>query len=114
MLDLRAIRAEEDKILNSYGWVDQPKGVVRIPVAQAIDILATRGLPAHTAPPADQRGQHAKRERLGQSAAARGCWLCACQICVLCVSALQSVSAAFAQPGQLLAPRSNPACRTPI
>jgi hypothetical protein len=42
ILDLRAIRAEEDKLLNSYAWVDQPKGVVRIPVAQAIDILAAR------------------------------------------------------------------------
>ncbi len=51
VLDLRAIRAEEDKVLNSYGWVDQPKGVVRIPIAQAIDILAKRGLP-HTAPAA--------------------------------------------------------------
>jgi len=50
ILDLRAIRAEEDKILNSYAWVDQPKGVVRIPVAQAIEILAARGLPAHTTP----------------------------------------------------------------
>jgi hypothetical protein len=49
VLDLRAVRAEEDHVLNSYGWVDQPKGIVRIPVAQAIDILAKRGLP-HTAP----------------------------------------------------------------
>ncbi len=31
VLDLRAIRAEEDKVLDSYAWVDQPKGVVRIP-----------------------------------------------------------------------------------
>ena len=32
VLDLRAMRAEEDKVLNSYAWVDQPKGVVRIPI----------------------------------------------------------------------------------
>ena len=44
ILDLRAIRAEEDKMLNGYAWVDQPKGVVRIPVAEAIDILVRRGL----------------------------------------------------------------------
>ncbi len=48
VLDLRAIRAEEDKVLDSYAWVDQPRGVVRIPIAQAMDILAKRGLP-HTA-----------------------------------------------------------------
>ena len=45
--DLKAIRAEEDKLLNGYAWVDQPKGVVRIPVSQAIEVLAKRGLPAH-------------------------------------------------------------------
>jgi hypothetical protein len=52
ILDLRAIRAEEEKILTGYAWVDQPKGVVRIPVAEAIDILAKRGLPTRTVPAA--------------------------------------------------------------
>src|SRR5271166_6367466 len=46
VLDLRAIRAEEDKVLDSYAWVDQKQGIVRIPVALAIDVLAKRGLPA--------------------------------------------------------------------
>lgn len=50
VLDLRAIRAEEDQVLNSYGWVDQPKGVVRIPISQAIDILAKRGLTSRPQP----------------------------------------------------------------
>jgi hypothetical protein len=50
ILDLRAIHAEEDKLINGYGWVDQPKGVVRIPVSLAIDVLAKRGLPSRTAP----------------------------------------------------------------
>jgi hypothetical protein len=44
--DLQAIRAEEEQILRSYGWVDQPKGVVRIPIDRAIDLLAQRGLPS--------------------------------------------------------------------
>jgi hypothetical protein len=43
--DLKAIRAEEDKLLSGYAWVDQPKGVVRIPVDRAIEVLAERGLP---------------------------------------------------------------------
>jgi hypothetical protein len=43
--DLKAIHAEEDKLLNGYAWVDQPKGVVRIPVDRAIEVLAQRGLP---------------------------------------------------------------------
>ena len=35
----------EDQVLGSYDWVDQKNGVVRIPIDQAIDILAKRGLP---------------------------------------------------------------------
>ena len=46
--DLKAIRAEEDKLLNGYAWVDQPKGVVRIPVDRAIEVLAKRGLPSRS------------------------------------------------------------------
>ena len=45
VLDLKAIRAEEDKLLSGYAWVDPKKGVVRIPVAQAIEVLSKRGLP---------------------------------------------------------------------
>jgi hypothetical protein len=44
--DLKQFHTEEDKVLNSYGWVDQPRGVVRIPIEQAIDVLAKRGLPS--------------------------------------------------------------------
>lgn len=43
--DLREMRAAEDAILNNYGWADQPTGTVRIPVEQAMQILAQRGLP---------------------------------------------------------------------
>jgi hypothetical protein len=46
--DLRHFHEDEDKVLNSYGWVDQPKGVVRIPIDRAIDVLAQRGLPARS------------------------------------------------------------------
>jgi hypothetical protein len=38
-------RAQEEEILNSYGWVDQQAGVAHIPIEQAIEILAARGLP---------------------------------------------------------------------
>jgi len=52
ILDLKAIRAEEDKLLNGYAWVDQPKGVVRIPIDRAIAVLAKRGLPSRSVPAA--------------------------------------------------------------
>jgi hypothetical protein len=51
VLDLRAIRAEEDQYLNSYAWVDEKKGVVRIPIDRAIEVLAQRGLPSKSGAP---------------------------------------------------------------
>ncbi len=44
--DLKQMRGEEDQILGSYGWVDRQKGIVRLPIGRAIDLLAQRGLPA--------------------------------------------------------------------
>ncbi|MDE3197118.1 MAG: hypothetical protein KGN84_12275 [Acidobacteriota bacterium] len=44
--ELKDMRDDEDAILNSYGWVDPNKGTVRIPIDQAIDIVAAKGLPS--------------------------------------------------------------------
>ena len=44
--DLKEIRDAEDQLLETYGWVNKEKGVVRIPIERAIDMLAQRGLPA--------------------------------------------------------------------
>jgi hypothetical protein len=43
--DLHRMREAEDNVLQTYGWVDKNAGVVRIPVARALDLLAQRGLP---------------------------------------------------------------------
>jgi hypothetical protein len=43
--DLRALRAREDAVLNSYGWIDKTAGVVRIPIDEAIKLTVQRGLP---------------------------------------------------------------------
>ena len=40
--DLRELREAENNLLDHYGWVDQQAGVVRIPIARAIDLLAAR------------------------------------------------------------------------
>ena len=49
--DLKAIRVAEEQVLTSYGWVDQQKGVVRIPIARAMDMLVERGLPVRAEVP---------------------------------------------------------------
>ncbi|MGA3019288.1 MAG: hypothetical protein ABSF62_19355 [Bryobacteraceae bacterium] len=49
--DLKAIRAAEEQVLTSYGWVDAQKGVVRIPIARAMDMVVQRGLPVRAEVP---------------------------------------------------------------
>ena len=46
--DLADLRAKEDELLGSYGWVDRNAGVVRIPIEAAMKLTLERGLPART------------------------------------------------------------------
>lgn len=48
---LKRLRAHEDEVLNSYGWVDKSKGIVHIPIGRAIDIVAQQGLPTRQEAP---------------------------------------------------------------
>ncbi len=43
--DLRRLRAEEEKRLTTYYWVDKQKGFVHIPIDQAMKKLAQSGAP---------------------------------------------------------------------
>lgn len=52
---LDKIRQDEAQVLNSYEWVDQKAGTVRIPIDRAMDLVVQRGLPT--------RGQGAAAER---------------------------------------------------
>jgi len=45
-VELQERLAVEREFLMSYGWIDRESGVVRIPIEQAIDLLAARGLPS--------------------------------------------------------------------
>jgi hypothetical protein len=38
--DLAQLRAREDTILDGYGWEDRAGGVVRIPIARAMELVA--------------------------------------------------------------------------
>lgn len=51
ILDLQALRAEEAAALQSYGWIDRDRGIVRIPIERAMALLTARGLPAKQAFP---------------------------------------------------------------
>ena len=48
-VELKTMRAEEDEILKSYDWIDRDRGIVRMPIDRAIDVLAEKGLPVRAA-----------------------------------------------------------------
>ncbi len=39
------LRAEEEEILTTYGWVDKDRGIARVPIDRAMELLVQRGLP---------------------------------------------------------------------
>jgi hypothetical protein len=43
-MELKEFRAGEEAILNNYGWIDPEKGIVRIPVSRAMELVAKEGL----------------------------------------------------------------------
>ena len=49
VLAMKAILANENALLESYGWLNEKMGSVRIPVRRAMELLAERGLPARAA-----------------------------------------------------------------
>ena len=48
LADFREFRAREDRVLSTYGWVDQEKLTVRIPINRAMELLVERGETAVT------------------------------------------------------------------
>lgn len=44
-VDLERLRAREERLLNSYEWVDESTGVMRIPIERSMDIVAETELP---------------------------------------------------------------------
>lgn len=42
--DLKAMQAEQDAALNSYGWVDREKGVVHVPIDKAMAMAIEKSL----------------------------------------------------------------------
>lgn len=49
--NLTSLRAKEEGLLQHYAWVDEQKGIVRIPIERAMELVAQRSLPARKAKP---------------------------------------------------------------
>ena len=46
---LAEFRAQEDALLTSWGWVEKDKAIARMPIDEAMKLVAERGLPAFPA-----------------------------------------------------------------
>ena len=44
-IELKDLRAQEDKILTTYGWTNKNAGIVRIPIDRAMELQSERGFP---------------------------------------------------------------------
>ena len=62
--DLRRYHQDEDKVLGTYGWVDQKANVVRIPIDRAMDLMLQKGYPVRGSTPAATK---AAKSPAGQS-----------------------------------------------
>lgn len=43
--ELQRLRAAEDSVLQTYGWVNKDSGIVRIPIDRAMDLLVKKSMP---------------------------------------------------------------------
>jgi hypothetical protein len=46
--DLAQLRAREEQLMNTYYWIDRDKGIVHIPIAEAMRRVATKGIDGFT------------------------------------------------------------------
>ena len=42
--DLARLRAREEQLLNTYYWIDRDKGIVHIPIAEAMRRVSAKGI----------------------------------------------------------------------
>lgn len=69
--DLKRLRAEERRILQGYGWVDQQRGVVHIPIERAMELLLQQGLPVRAQAPQPAVGGLPQDSSSGRTYASR-------------------------------------------
>jgi hypothetical protein len=56
--DLKGFRAEQERHLNGYGWVDEKLGVARIPIGKAKEMLLQKGIPVRPELAEEAAGTH--------------------------------------------------------
>jgi hypothetical protein len=62
---LAAVHKRETAALEGFGWVDRDAGIARIPIEQAMRLLADRGWPSATKPAGEPSGSGAPAQPTG-------------------------------------------------
>jgi hypothetical protein len=70
-LYIKELHALEDEYLTSYGWVEPSQGIVRIPIQEAIAMVAKKGLPSRPVKSDDGLDQNGYREMPAVSSSGR-------------------------------------------
>lgn len=66
-VDMQSYYESQQKILNTYGWIDRQSGLVRLPIDRAMELLLQRGLP--TRPAATKNAASGPNTSRGKNAA---------------------------------------------
>lgn len=64
-LDIQEIRLHEDQMMSTYGWVDQNKGIVRMPVDKAMAKVLQNGVSTGAAVSAKTKGNDIPQNAVG-------------------------------------------------
>jgi hypothetical protein len=70
--DMQSYAESQEKLLNTYGWIDRQNGIVRLPIDRAMQLLLERGLPARSTNEQEKRGANSGPKQQGQIAASQG------------------------------------------
>jgi hypothetical protein len=70
--DLQDYYQSQEKLLNSYGWIDRQNGIVRLPIYRAMELLVERGLPTRPAITPETRTTSQKGNPSTNNAKSRG------------------------------------------
>ncbi|HEY3383657.1 MAG TPA: hypothetical protein VGK32_17980 [Vicinamibacterales bacterium] len=65
--EFEQMRADEEQVLHSYGWLDRTAAVVHIPIDEAMRLTLEHGLPVRAQAPADEPGGPPDRSSSGRA-----------------------------------------------
>ncbi|HLH41559.1 MAG TPA: hypothetical protein VKV74_01140 [Bryobacteraceae bacterium] len=70
--DMRTYADSQQKLLNTYGWVDRQNGIVRLPIDRAMQLLVERGLPTRSTNEPEKRAANPRPRQQSQIAVSQG------------------------------------------